>query len=273
MAARIRITSRMHAKNYDEHEKAPFWLEHLLAIILIGLVVVVGGVILLALTEWGRATLVCLGLALGVVLTTVMLRDPVRSRRAGEPRVMWVGETMSALGWGCQTTLLAAGLPLCFWLGFEALDVWAFVVLGAGAMLCVGLVMWGLKLQTSGPLPALDKTPRTATITMVADDADGGETVAVRYRGADGERHDAELADLIDDSWLDRFSPGSTWQIYAFRDARLADAVVFLTEAHDDVWRDGYRLNGVRMGGEGGPLTPGPGSPFLREGGKWTFDE
>jgi len=273
MAARIRITSRMHAKTYGENQKAPFWLEHLLAIILVGLVVVVGGFILLSLTDWGRATLVWLGLASGVVLTIVMLRDPVRSRRAGEPRAVWVGETMSALGWGCQTTLLAAGLPLFFWVRpDDSLQVWGFAVIGAGVMLCVGLVMWGLKLQTSGPLPALDRTPRTGTITMVTDDADGGETIAVRYRGADGERHDAELADLIDDSWLDRFSPGSTWQVYAFRDARLFDAVVFLTEAHDDVWRDGYKLDGVRMGGEGGPLKPGPGSPFLGEGGKWQFE-
>ncbi|MGO2095977.1 MAG: hypothetical protein ACTH2J_02285 [Candidatus Microbacterium stercoravium] len=41
---------------------------------------------------------------------------------------------------------------------------------------------------------------------------------------------------------------------------------------HDDVWHNGYKLDGVRLGGESGPVTPGPGSPFLRQDGKWTFD-
>jgi len=70
-----------------------------------------------------------------------------------------------------------------------------------------------------------------------ADDADGGQSLTLRYLGVDGEAHEAELADLI-----------------------------------DDVWRDGYKLDGVRLGGEGGPLKPGPGSPFLREDSKWRFD-
>lgn len=68
------------------------------------------------------------------------------------------------------------------------------------------------------------------------------------------------------------FAPGTAWQVYAFRDPALSDAVVMLTEVHDDVWRNGYKLDGVRLGGESGPVTPGPGSPFLRQDGKWTFD-
>lgn len=59
--------------------------------------------------------------------------------------------------------------------------------------------------------------------------------------------------------------------VYAFRDPELADSVVFLTEAHDEVWRSGWKLDGVRIGGEGGPVKPGPGSPFLRDGSKWEF--
>lgn len=103
-------------------------------------------------------------------------------------------------------------------------------------------------------------------------DAEGGQEITVRYRGADREEYDAELADLIDDSWLGEFTPGTTWQVHAFADPELANSVVFLTEVHDDVWRDGYKLNGVRLGGESGPLRPGPGSPFLGEDSKWTFE-
>lgn len=82
------------------------------------------------------------------------------------------------------------------------------------------------------------------------DDADGGQTIIVEYHGADGEGPDAQLADLIHDSWEDRFGPGSRWQVYAFRDPDLADSVVFLTEAHNEVWRVDYTLDGVRIDGE-----------------------
>lgn len=95
--------------------------------------------------------------------------------------------------------------------------------------------------------------------------------LVLRYRGIDGHRHSAQLADYPDETWIDRFAPGSTWQVYAFQDPDLADSVVFLTEAHDDVWRAGYVLDGVRIGVEGGPLKPAPGSPFLREDSKWRF--
>ncbi|GAB3616396.1 hypothetical protein GCM10027416_09530 [Okibacterium endophyticum] len=142
------------------------------------------------------------------------------------------------------------------------------VVLTAVVLTCMSI---HLHRATRGPLPALDRTPRTARVILSADDGEG-HTILLKYRGVDGCKHSAQLADHPDENWIDRFAPGSTWQVYAFRDPDLADSVVFLTEAHNDVWRAGYVLDGVRIGGEGGPLEPAPGSPFLREDSKWRFE-
>ncbi|WP_449276725.1 hypothetical protein [Leucobacter sp. GX24907] len=146
-------------------------------------------------------------------------------------------------------------------------------LIGVGALCLVLMIPTFVRMvrETRGPLPALDRTPRTARVTLRADDADGGQTILLEYRDADRGAHDAQLADVIHESWEYRFAPGTRWQVYAFRDPELADSVVFLTEAHDEVWRSGWKLDGVRIGGEGGPVKPGPGSPFLREGSKWEF--
>ncbi|UED86288.1 hypothetical protein [Streptomyces profundus] len=156
------------------------------------------------------------------------------------------------------------------WIGWGHVLVWALIAVGALAAVLMVRMLAHLRRATRGPLPALDRTPRTATVVLNADNGEG-HTLLLRYTGADGGPHSAQLADSPDDTWVDAFTPGSTWQVYTFRDPELADSVVFLTEAHDEVWRDGYVLDGVRIGGEGGPLTPGPGSPFLREDGKWRF--
>lgn len=198
--------------------------------------------------------------------------DPWRSWRAGEQARVWGGEALSAFGWGAMTFCLAAGLPYLFWRGTDALPLWAFSIPGAGAILFTAIAFLGMRLQTSRPLPALDRTPRIAKVVFNAEDSEGGQILTVRYRGVDGDTHDAELADLIDDAWLGKFTQGTTWQVYAFQDPKLADTVVFLTEDHDDVWRDGYKLDGVRLGGESGPVKPGPGSPFFREDSKWSFE-
>ncbi|GAA5154783.1 hypothetical protein GCM10025768_26500 [Microbacterium pseudoresistens] len=272
MARRIRVTSSRRGGVIREERTAPFWLEHLIGLIFGGLAVIVIGIVVLVLTDWGRVALTWIGFGFGVILTVVLFIAPVRSIRAGERTAVWMGEVLCAIGWGCMTISLAAGLPLLFWIGPQNLPEWAMVIPGAGTALFTGVAVLGMWLMTRGPLPPLDRTPRTATVLYNTVDAEGGQDITVRYHGADGSQHEAELADLIDDSWLDRFAEGTTWQIYAFEDAALADAVVFLTEEHDEVWRDGYKLNGVRLGGEGGPLPPGPGSPFLREGGKFTFE-
>lgn len=155
--------------------------------------------------------------------------------------------------------------------GWAPVLMWIVIGVGAVSVLLVIPASVRMARATRGPLPALDRTPRTARVILHADDADGGQTILVEYRDTGGEGHDAQLAELIHESWEDRFAPGSRWQVYAFRDPEFSDTVVFLAEAHEDVWRDGYKLDGVRIGGETGPLRPGPGSPFLREDSKWRF--
>lgn len=136
-------------------------------------------------------------------------------------------------------------------------EVW--LVTGVAVVVVASLVffIWLARIR-SRPLPALDRTPRSATVRHIST-VDESEVVWVEY-DLDGVRRTAGLADLIHHSWIDRFEPGTTWQIYAFRDA---GSRVLLAEAHDDVVRRGYNLDGVRIGGESGPAPVGPGSPFL----------
>ncbi|WP_405929119.1 hypothetical protein OG554_22715 [Streptomyces griseus] len=125
-------------------------------------------------------------------------------------------------------------------------------------------------------LPALDRTPRIAMVTVneESDFMTGWPGLYVTYRGTDGRQHEVRLADHVDDSWLDRFPAGSTWQVYCFRDPALADTVVFLTEEHGDVWRSGtYLWLGVRGEVRTGQFRkPRPGSPFLGEDSPWRFE-
>ena len=156
--------------------------------------------------------------------------------------------------------------------GWAPVLMWIVIGIGVVSALLMLPTFVQMFRATRGPLPALDRTPRTAEVTLHADDGDGGQILLVEYRDKDGKGRDAQLADMIHDSWEDRFVPGSQWQVYAFRDPALGDTVVFLTEAHNDVWRNGWKLDGVRIGGESGPVKPGPGSPFLRDDSKWEFE-
>jgi len=269
MNKRIKITSaRKGSVVYENNDKTPFWIRHLPALIIVGVLVLIGVIIALVVTDWGRASLQWIGLAFGIAITVFVAIDAMRSLRAGEPRNVWVGELLSAIGWGGGVIALVVGLPIVI----NNEQEWGVLIPVGGTALSLGLVALGMRMMSKGPLPALDRTPRTAKVMFNVDDAEGGQDITVRYLGADGEEHDADLADVIDDDWEDRFKPGTTWQIYAFRDPTLATSVVFLTEQHEDVWRKGYNLGGVRLGGESGPVTRGPGSPFLREGSKWAFE-
>ncbi|MFI6346409.1 hypothetical protein [Streptomyces sp. NPDC050560] len=273
MSKQIKITTPGRVVVYDEDNTPPFWLKHPVALVVIGLITLVGGIAGLAFTDWGRATLVWLGLGLGLVVAAWLFRGPWRSLRAGEPASVWAGEALSAFGWGAEIFLFLAGTPYVFWRGLDTFPEWAPAVAGMGIGLFTAIAFLGVRLQLRRPLPALDRTPRSARVLFNTDDAEGEQDITLRYRGIDGKDHDPALADLIDDSWRDRFAPGTTWQVYAFGDPKLADTVVFLTEAHDDIWRKGYKLNGVRLGGESGPVTPpGPGSPFFRADSKWVFE-
>lgn len=179
--------------------------------------------------------------------------------------------------WALPALIIGAMLAI-------GVGIWWLVILGWGDLLfwcaiAAAVVTGGLTLHmvielsilTRRPLPALDRTPRTATVVLNVNDGES-RTLLLQYIGADGEAYDAQLADYIDDGWEEAFAPGSEWQVYAFRDPDLAVTVLFLTEAHDAVWRSGYVLDGVRIGGESGPVKRGPGSPFLRSPGKWRFE-
>lgn len=272
MSRSARFTTRRRVTVVGEDGATPFWLEHIGAIIVVGLVALAGAIAVLSSTEWGRFAMVWLGLGLGAAVTAALATVPVRSIRAREPAVAWVGKTLSALGWGGVAVVMLSGIPHALWRGFDDLSDSEHALPGIMVLLFTGIAILGMWLESCRPLPALDRTPRAARVIVNADDSEGGQILTLRYRGADGAEHDAELADRILDISRDRFAPGTTWQVYAFRDPALAGIVVFLTEAHDEVWRQGYKLDGVRLGGESGPVRPGPGSPFLREGSRWEFE-
>lgn len=125
--------------------------------------------------------------------------------------------------------------------------------------------------MSSTPLPALDHTPRVARVREIRE-WDQPDTTAeaqtkkgiVDYDGADGKTHTAWLGDLINEASIDRFTPESSWHVYAFADPDLADTMVLLTEAHDDVRRSGYLITGLHGNTEFSSLQqPAAGSPFL----------
>lgn len=188
--------------------------------------------------------------------------------------VIWI---VTVHYWALTALIIGVSLAIVIVIWWLVALGWGDVLLWGGvaaavvvAALLIHLVIDVLVL-TRKPLPALDRTARTATVVLNASDGEG-RTLLLHYIGANGDAHDAQLADYIDDSWEESFAPGSEWQVYAFRDPDLADTVVFLTEAHDEVCRCGYVLDGVRIGGESGPVKRGPGSPFLGTSSKWTFE-
>src|SRR5690606_14648662 len=194
------------------------------------------------------------------------LREPLWMRILG-----WLMTRYWALVVVVYGSSLAIGLGV-WWLAAQG---WGDVLIWGGIV--AGVIVGGLMLhlivdlsiRTRKPLPALYRTVRIATVVLNANDGES-RTLLLQYAGADGEAHNAQLADYIDDDWDEAFAPGSEWQVYAFRDPGLSDTVVFLTEAHDEVWRSGYVLDGVRIGGESGPVKRAPGSPFLSATSKWT---
>ncbi|HEU5129248.1 MAG TPA: hypothetical protein VFU12_14775 [Glycomyces sp.] len=115
-------------------------------------------------------------------------------------------------------------------------------------------------------LPALDRTPRTATVTgheahETDPDSDSDmpryDLVAVTV-DLGGAAAATMIADIVAEESIDRFAVGSTWSVYAFADpAALNDdpdrTRVILTEAHDDVVRAGYDLGYYTLHCEAGP--------------------
>ncbi|WP_097865760.1 hypothetical protein [Streptomyces sp. rh34] len=140
---------------------------------------------------------------------------------------------------------------------------WPAALLSALFVILMLLVIWPAIRHPNRQPPLIDRNRAyPATVVRVYDTSlsDSAEAnVKVEYVDADGTTQQTYLADVIDDSWLDRFTPGSIWQIYPYSPATTR---VVLTGAHNDVWRCGYNLDGVYMGGMSGPIDVGPGSPF-----------
>ncbi|GAA4922965.1 hypothetical protein LX16_5074 [Stackebrandtia albiflava] len=120
-------------------------------------------------------------------------------------------------------------------------------------------------------LPALDWTPRQATVSgTVTFTPDAESHMPVHHLvtvtvDIDGETLQAAIADIVHESCLDRFAPGTTWSVYAFKDPHVFDhdhgSRVILTESHDDVVRAGYDLGSLTMHNDSGP-----GSDLLQRG-------
>lgn len=129
-----------------------------------------------------------------------------------------------------------------------------------------------LDIGFSRPLPALDRTPRTATVTgrsIVNPEPEGDsevptyELVVVTVEIC-GTGVETTIADIIAADSLGRFTIGSTWRVYAFEDPTALNkhpgrTRVLLTEAHDDIIRAGYDLGYYCVHDE-----PGPGSADSR---------
>src|SRR5690606_29586949 len=120
-------------------------------------------------------------------------------------------------------------------------------------------LVWFFLVYPFRPLPRLAPAPRTATVTRlhtatVPRDPDGPVGPPVPHHllvefalegapGADAER--VLLADVIAQQDVNRFAPGTRWQVRVFL-KRRGRAV--LAADHDDVVRVGHDLETVRRG-------------------------
>jgi hypothetical protein len=125
--------------------------------------------------------------------------------------------------WALPVLIYGSGLAIgigTWWLaaqGWGDVLIWGAIVAGVviGALTLHMIIQ--LSILTRKPLPALDRTERTATVVLNANDGER-QVLLLQYSGADGESYNAQLADCIDDTWDEAFVPGSRWQVYAFRD-------------------------------------------------------
>lgn len=161
------------------------------------------------------------------------------------------------------------------------LDWWwiALILVGALVSVCWQLILTLFRGgSTANPLPILDRVPRSATVVgreLAPRRRSGGGRgasrlpgdlwlIEVEYRDAEGTLRQESLADLIHDVDVHRFRNGTTWQVYGFEKPRAEARRCLLTEAHDDVPRSGYNLDGVRVrGAERQVWRARRGSPFF----------
>ncbi len=163
---------------------------------------------------------------------------------------------------------------LVAWLAFgfvrEPASSWPERWIVGGLACCFAAPMIGTR-GWHKTLPALDRTPRQATVTGrvrfdVDPDSDSDtpayDLIEVRV-GIGGVQVDTTIADIVASESLARFAVGSVWEVYAFEDPAELNhghgTRVLLAEPHEDVIRCGYDL-GLRTLHQ----ESGPGSDLLR---------
>lgn len=68
MNKRVKISMRKRTVVFDGDDKAPFWLEHFVPLVWSGIAVFLVRMVLLSLTDWGRAAMVWIGLGFGMFM-------------------------------------------------------------------------------------------------------------------------------------------------------------------------------------------------------------
>lgn len=153
------------------------------------------------------------------------------------------------------------------------MDTWAVVGISVAFVVLTMMFLMVRRAEgtTRNPLPALDRTPRTATaigwhpapqsrIRFGTDEPRGTRMIEVEYVDDTGAVRRELLADLFAGAELDPFVTGSTWQVYGFEKPH---GRCLLTEAHDEIPRCGYNLDGLRVRTERQEFSPRTGSPIL----------
>lgn len=166
--------------------------------------------------------------------------------------------------WPAKYGALVLALWFLAWLWFELpwyLGPLPVIIAGTASAL-----VWARSLAHR-TLPALDPHTRAATVTGHStdtwdyDNRSERTNIHVRVETPDGA-FDSVLADLVAAPDVERFAAGSRWSVRTFTGNT---ARVFLGDAHDDVRRFGYHLDGVRYPSEHRQwFRPKPGSPFAR---------
>ncbi|WP_420112158.1 hypothetical protein, partial [Pseudactinotalea sp.] len=137
------------------------------------------------------------------------------------------------------------------------------LALGIGSIAVMAvflLLVHRAEATTRRPLPELDRTPRAASVVALHEAPHGLRSVEVEFSDGAGTAVRARLVDLFDSSVARAFSIGSQWQVYGFM---KAPSRCLLTEAHDDLPRSGYDLDGLRIRQERMTFSARPGSPVL----------
>ena len=145
---------------------------------------------------------------------------------------------------------------------------WPWLLFGPTVVVVLLVLGVGLLRRQPGIMPALDQTPRHGTVVAHRIQSTGDHTsrrvTTIEYRAADGGLHRADLLEELTVESIQTLPPGSPVELYAFQDPQYARTAVFLTEAHDDLMRQG--IGSIRWGVDrsarfaGGPMA---GSPYV----------